>query len=263
MDIRKQAVAGMFYPKKYKEITTMFDSFKSNIEKQQIPDVFPRILIVPHAGYVYSGFTAMHAYLTLKKYKNSFENVVIIAPSHRYSFNGLSLSEFSEFQLFDKLIPNDLNLVKLLKRKFNFDFIKKAHLEEHSAEVQFPFLDYFLDNFKLTTIEHSFSDFNDLSRIIEFLLDDEKTIVIISSDLSHFYKYNRCIDIDRKCLEGISTLDLDLTNKGEACGMTGILAAIECAKRKDLSVKKLHYCNSGDITGDKSSVVGYASFVFS
>lgn len=262
MLVRHSAVRGMFYPYSLIETNKMLDKFYQKVPESSSADL-PRMLIVPHAGFIYSGLTAMYAYKSLENYTQFYQNVIIIAPSHRKAFRGLSLGEYNSYEHFSKLIESNKELQDLLKSKFDLGFYPEAHISEHSAEVQLSFVDYFLQDYKLLTIEHSVSDFHYLSKILDFLLQDKHNLIVISTDLSHFHSYRECQKIDEKCIKGILNLDLDLTNNGEACGMAGILAALESAKKSNLNIKKMHSCNSGDITGDKSSVVGYASFVIS
>lgn len=263
MNIRYPAVENSFYPAKKSEVKTMIDRFEKNVKyEDNTQNIIPRALISPHAGYIYSGQTATAAFKLLKNLKQKVKRIIIIAPSHRISFSGISAGCFDYYRINGEDIPVDLSYLEKLTGQFDIGFLKQAHEYEHAGEVQIPFIKHYLHNFKLIPLVYGSCDHEMLTEIIQHLLSDDDNIVVISSDLSHYHPYDLCIKIDKKVLDGVLSLDTNLISQGEACGMTGIRAVTDAAKRLNLDRKLLDYCNSGDTSGDKSAVVGYASFVF-
>ena len=265
---RFPAVEGSFYPSSLDDVNDMISEFENKLESYGIGNensIKPRALICPHAGLYYSGLTASFAYKLLSMSMNNPKRVIILAPSHRVGFKGSSIGDYDKYIVNDTDIECDIDYVKMLRDKFNLNFYEEAHKNEHSAEIQLPLLNYFVgaDNYKLITIVYSDEDYMELAEIIKFLMkdDSENNLVVISTDLSHFKNYDECKEIDSRFVEGILSKDLQKISTGEACGMIGTLALTESVKNLNLNVRLLDYCNSGDISGDRSSVVGYASFV--
>ncbi len=257
MKIRKTAVKGTFYPSDLEETEKMLSEFDKKAKVR--PSGRARALIVPHAGLVYSGLTASYAY----KYASGFKyrSAVIFAPSHRVGFYGISASEHDEYEYFDQNIPVNRELTTALKKNNGLIYLEHAHKFEHSTEVQLPFIRKYLGDASLAVIVYGETGHQELSYVINDVLDEGKDLVIISTDLSHFHDYETCREIDKKVIEGIEKLDIGTASKGEACGLTGIKAMIQSAADKNLSPEILDYRNSGDVTGDKSGVVGYMSAV--
>lgn len=254
--IRKASVAGAFYPASAKEVEATFAYFNEILDEhfaQKIFDKNPKALMVPHAGYVYSGFSANIAY------RNVFEkplNVVIIGPSHRVAFEGMSMCSFEAYETpFGNILANQ-DLEALLKSEFDFTDVAVAH-QEHSTEVQFPFVKYYFPNAKLLEIVYSSSP--KLEGIIKYLLDLKDVLIIISSDLSHFYTQKKANALDERCIKAVENFDFEALKECEACGKAGIKALLEVSKEQGLKTQSFEYRTSGDITGDKTSVVGYYS----
>jgi len=263
MNIRYPAVEDSFYPAKKSEVETMINRFEKNVKyEDNNQNIIPRAVISPHAGYIYSGQVATAAFKLLKNLKQKVKRIIVIAPSHRISFNGISAGYFDYYRINGENIPIDLSYLKKLTGQFEIGFLKQAHEYEHAGEVQIPFIKHYLHDFKLITLVYGNCNHETLTEITQYLLNDENNIVVISSDLSHYHPYDLCMEIDKKVLNGVLTSDIDLISQGEACGMIGIKAVTAAAERLNLNRKLLDYRNSGDTSGDKSAVVGYASFVF-
>jgi len=251
---REMSVEGSFYPNEPKEILSSFNYFNEIIEqhfKDRLYDEDVKALIVPHAGYVYSGFTANLAYRNVKK---SPKRVIVIGPSHRVAFDGVSMSEYERYETPLGDIEADIEYINFLKSKFKFTNIKH---EEHSTEVQFPFVKHYFPNSKL--VELIYSHNADLNKIIETVLKDGDNLLLISTDLSHFHKQEEANELDDYCIKGIENLDIKTLKKGEACGMKGVISLLHVSKENSLHVKSIDYRTSGDITGETNSVVGYYS----
>jgi AmmeMemoRadiSam system protein B len=262
---RKMAVAGAFYPQNCKKLKIYFHKFSEMVSPQTRADpifsVNPRAIIVPHAGYVYSGFTANLAYMILSH--ASATRVIVIGPSHHHYFQGISGSYFESYQTPCGDIEIDTGYLIDLARRFKIGFEEKAHRKEHSTEVQMPFIRHYLPKAKVIELVYGDISSGQIAEIITYLLLDPQNTVVISSDLSHFHTQEKAKELDTHCLRAISLLDRGKLAKGcEACGITGIDAMIEAAKKLGLRSKLIDYRTSADYSGDRSRVVGYASAVF-
>ncbi|MEM5877759.1 MAG: AmmeMemoRadiSam system protein B [Candidatus Aenigmatarchaeota archaeon] len=247
--IRKAFAAGKFYPKDKEKLEKMIDEFLENVKAERID---AKGFVMPHAGYLYSGKVAAFGYKIIKSLK--MNRIVLLGPSHFIPFAGSSIStaEFWE---------TPLGKVKVEKVKTEFLDFEEAHRYEHSIEVQLPFLQKVLDDFKIIPISIGDDDYEFIADQIEKLIDN-KTIIIASSDLSHYYDYKTAVKIDEKANKSIPNLDIKNAEKIEACGKTAILSLMKIANDSGWVGKKLFYANSGDITGDKDQVVGYGCYAF-
>ena len=252
MKVRKAAVAGMFYPSSRKEIESMIDSFLKKVPLIKIERQL-KALIVPHAGYIYSGQVAAYAYSLLKNFKDKKLKIILLGPSHHVYFNDVA-SDVNEFW------ETPLGKVKVAEN--NFLKLEKAHANEHCLEVQIPFLQKILKNFEILPLVASDADPKKISQNINKILD-KNSILVISSDLSHFYDYDTAVKIDRNTINGIENLDYNkVESEGDACGKIPILTLINIAQNLKWKCKLLGYKNSGDTAGNKANVVGYCSFAF-
>ena len=210
-----------------------------------------RALIVPHAGYIYSGPVAAYAYSLLKNFKHKKLKIILLGPSH-YVHNDEAVCDDNDFW------ETPIGKVKI----FENDFPKNGmpHMREHCLEVQIPFLQRVIEDFEILPLVAGDTNPKETSKkIIEIL--DKDTILIISTDLSHFFDYDTANKIDKNTIDAIKNLDYDkLAEEGDACGKIPILTAIDIAKKLNWKIRLLDYRNSGDTAGMKSSVVGYASF---
>ncbi|MEA3455119.1 MAG: AmmeMemoRadiSam system protein B [Campylobacterota bacterium] len=261
---RKAAVRGLFYPENCTKLEIYFQKFNamigSDIKSKSIFKVTPKAIIVPHAGYVYSGFTANAAYAIFSK--NPAKRVIVIGPSHRHAFEGISGSYFESCETPCGDIPIDTAYLIDLAKKFKIGFEAKAHLKEHSTEVQMPFVQHYLPGAKVIELVYGKISPDYLTKIIVHLLKDKKSGVVISTDLSHFYTQEKAHSLDKICLEGITSLDSKKLDQGcEACGIIGLKSMIDAAKELGLKSQLLDYRTSADYSGDSSRVVGYASAI--
>lgn len=251
MKIRKAAVAGMFYPKYKEEIESMINNFLSNVPNIKIEGNL-KALIVPHAGYIYSGQVAAYAYSLLRKYKNK-QKIILLGHSHFVYFNDFA-SDVNDYW------ETPLGRIKIIEN--NFLKLEAAHASEHCLEVQLPFLQKSLQNFEILPLVTGEINPKEISRTIINLIDNS-SILIISSDLSHYNSYEIAVKIDKNTINAIKSLDFNkMEIEGDACGKIPILTVIDIAKNLKWKCKLLEYKNSGDTSGNKASVVGYASFVF-
>ncbi len=262
--IRKAGVRGKFYPYEANDIETMIKRWNEKDDTDDAVDVLrPKAIISPHAGYIYSGYTANKAHKLLPL--SGAETIVVIGPSHHVAFRGISASFFDKYETPFGLLDVDADMLDNLNKLYRFTYEEKAHYLEHSTETQMPFIAYY-NGLQTKVIELIYGlgvSYVELGRIIRHLLVvKKKTAVVISTDLSHFYNVETAKGIDRGCILGVERKDLRLLQMPcEACGKLGMLGLIKTVNELDLNTKVLSYTHSGDITGDYDSVVGYMSAV--
>jgi len=270
-EIREPAVAGMFYPD---QPDVLSRDVKQYIEKAQKGKVEGEIVafVSPHAGYMYSGQVAAYAYKLIEG--KTFETVVVVVPSHRALFKGASLYDRGGYQTPLGIVPVDVALSKkMMEKRKEIQFIPEAHAEEHSLEVQLPFLQVVLKTFKLIPIVMepywSWETCQSLATAIAETVKGKNVLLIASSDLSHYHSYQKAVELDKVVLNHIERFDPEGLNRDlgqgrcEACGGGPIISIMLAAKALGANKGKvLKYLNSGDVTGDRSRVVGYAAGVF-
>lgn len=261
MSVRQPAVAGMFYPQEEDKLT-QFAEYA--IESSPNFGYKPRIVISPHAGFIYSGYTAGYAYRQLQNLNQETSyKVLIMGPSHRVYLENAALSPDSVFDTPIGKIDVDTDESQRLIDKFP-TLVSNAipHQLEHSLEVQLPFLKIALKNFSIVPLVYGNIGSDELLSILEEFLLDNSRIAIISSDLSHYYPQKEAMAIDSYCVKGVEELDLSMFPNCQACGKPAIIASVQYALKHNLKSKTLDYKTSGDTTGDKDRVVGYGSFMF-
>ncbi len=263
--VRKASVQGQFYPNECTGIETYIRKFNYTFDKMDIShkmkDIIPRAIIAPHAGYIYSGFTANSAYRFLKQ--SNAKRIVVIGPSHHHYFKGISGSYYETYETPCGELEIDSAYLFALAKQFDIGFQPKVHNKEHSTEVQFPFIQYYFPNTKVIELIYSDISAKVLANLITALLNNKDNTVVISSDLSHFYSLRQANLLDKHCLKGVEELNIsELENGCEACGLTGIQAMIVAAKHLSLSSKLLDYRTSANVSQDSDSVVGYMSALF-
>jgi AmmeMemoRadiSam system protein B len=259
--IRKPAVAGAFYPNEPYKLKEMIEGFLHKAKETKIKGKL-RALIVPHAGYIYSGPVAAYAYKLLKKHADEFSKIILIGPSHFAGFFGAAESGADGWQTPLGIVRSE-SIRSKVEDLGMLNIMPQAHAPEHSLEVQLPFLQTVMKHdftiYPILTGDIRGSAFSD--EIIKAL--DEKTLIIVSSDLSHYLTYNKAVEKDTITNNAIKTQDLKtLDAKGDACGIIGIRILIHIAKKLKWNCKMLDYRNSGDTEGSKDQVVGYSAFAF-
>ncbi len=259
MRIREAAVAGAFYPDEKEELQSMIRAFLNSAPLYKFSNI--KAIVSPHAGYIYSGQIAAYGYNQL--YNLDLDKkwtVFIIGPSHYAYFNGASVGVFDLYRT--PLGPVNVSpLAKKLLNEEGFHFVLDAHIEEHCIEVQLPFLQYILPRFEIIPIITSEISNEYLADVIKRYFT-ENSIIVISSDLSHYYPYEVAYKIDEHCNKAVENLDIRELDKCEACGKTGIAAAIYLSKRNGWRSRVLIHKTSGDTAGPKTQVVGYGSYIF-
>lgn len=258
MSVREPAVKGQFYPSSSTEIISTIDAYNTKDNKDI--NIHSRAVIVPHAGYIYSGFTANKALRLLGNV--DIERVVVIGPSHRVAFKGTSAAMFDTYDTPLGSFAIDKTFITKLAQHFDIKFVPQAH-HEHSTEVQMPFIKYYKPDISIVELVYGEEDPATLAKVIDHLLEDKGTAVVISTDLSHYYDIDKANRLDSICVDAVRTLDIERLSQGcEACGKIGIEAMLIVAKHRGLKAQLLDYRTSADASFDKSQVVGYMSAAF-
>ncbi len=257
---RPAAVAGVFYPGDAGELAGTIRSLLTGTAAN--PEALsPKALIVPHAGYVYSGPIAATAYALLAPLRSMIRRVVLLGPAHRVAVRGLSLPGVEAFSTPLGLIPLDLDVIEQLHALPQITTRSAAHAEEHSLEVQLPFLQLALDSFQLVPLVVGDATAEEVAEVLETLWGGPETLIVISSDLSHYHPYESAQRLDGDTCRHIVNLQF-LTSHEQACGATPINGLVLAARRHGLAPRLLDLRNSGDTAGDRARVVGYAAFAF-
>lgn len=252
------SVAGTFYPAQCTEINRYIGTFNEVLDVKADLDFTPRAIISPHAGYVYSGFTANAAYALIDTAK--IKRVLVIGPSHRVYLRGASVALYENYASPCGELKIDQGYSQALIDRYEYlSFEPSAH-SEHSTETQIPFIQHYFGAVSLVEIVYGDIDYRELLPVIEDALRDEQTFVVISTDLSHFYSLEDANRLDFVCLKAVEQMDLEGLNSGcEACGMIGVKAVVKAAKLAGMQSKLIDYRTSYDASSDASSVVGYMS----
>jgi AmmeMemoRadiSam system protein B/AmmeMemoRadiSam system protein A len=270
-EIREPAVAGAFYPDNPEILSRDVKKYLDNAKKEKVEGEIVA-LVSPHAGYMYSGQVAAYAYQLIEG--KAFDSVVVVAPSHRALFKGASLYDRGGYRTPLGVVPIDVELSKgMMERRKEIQFLPEAHGQEHSLEVQIPFLQIVSKSFKLVPIimepYWSWETCQSLASAMAETVRGKKVLLIASSDLSHFHSYEKAVELDKIVLSHIERFDPEGLNRDlksgrcEACGGGPIISIMLAAKALGANKGKvLKYLNSGDVTGDRSRVVGYGAGVF-
>jgi len=260
--IREPAVAGTFYPAHPNALRKMVQGLL-DIAKTE-PTTIPKAMIVPHAGYIYSGEIAATGYRWLRDTdaRNVISRVVLVGPAHYVPVRGLAVDTAAEFATPLGRVPVDIAMVEHLLALPQVVALPAAHVREHSLEVQLPFLQTVLGEFLLVPLAVGQTDAAEVAEVLSAAWGGRETLIVISSDLSHFLDYDSARQIDRMTATAIETLQPDAIAPEQACGRVGIQGLLRLARRHNLRVKRVDLRNSGDTAGSKDRVVGYGAWVF-
>ncbi len=270
-DVREPAVSGTFYPDRPDILSRDVKKYIENAKKEKIEGEVIA-LISPHAGYMYSGQVAAYAYKLIEG--KAFDTVIVVAPSHRALFKGVSLYDRGGYRTPLGVVPINAELSKkIMDKRKEVQFILEAHSQEHSLEVQIPFLQVVLKSFKLIPMVMepywNWETCQNLGAAIAEIVKGENILLVASSDLSHFHPYEKAVELDKIVLSHIERFDPEGLNRDlrqnrcEACGGGPIVSIMLAAKALGANKGKvLKYLNSGDVVSDRSRVVGYGAAVF-
>jgi AmmeMemoRadiSam system protein B len=248
----------MFYPGNAAVLSDDIEAMLGAVQK--IP-LQPKALIAPHAGYIYSGPVAAYAYALLKPYAARIRRVVLLGPTHRVAVRGLALPGVDSFSTPLGSIAIDQAAVQCIAQLPQVGVSREAHALEHSLEVQLPFLQSVLTHFTLLPLAVGMATPDEVAEVLELLWGGEETLIVISSDLSHYLPYAVAKRVDGATAEAILHLQEPISHE-QACGGTPVNGLLLVAQRRHLTPHLLDLRNSGDTAGDKSRVVGYGAFAF-
>ena len=266
--IREPVFAGTWYPDNPGALRELIENYLDRASLRSQPGKLTAV-IIPHAGYAYSGQVAAYAYRLVRQ--GSFQRVVMIGPSHRAAFRGASVSMQDGYRTPLGIVPVDRQFArKMLEQNNVVHWLPRAHAQEHSLEIQLPFLQTVIPDFRIVPIimgEQDYETCLSLAESVAAMIGDSKgTLILASTDLSHFHNYSQAIVLDTAFIRHVESFDPEGLSQAlaagecEACGggpaVTALLAAQKLgADRSEI----LHYANSGDVTGDHHRVVGYLS----
>lgn len=258
MSIRPAAVAGQFYPAKKTALQAQINTLFASVKSPLATDV--EALIVPHAGYIYSGSVAAEAYQYIKPCASAIRRIVLLGPAHRVYLDGMAIPAVDSFHTPLGDIPLDRETLDRIYSLPGVIISDEAHRLEHSLEVQLPFLQTILGKFSLVPVVVGDCDADTVASLLDAVWGNEETIIVISSDLSHFHSYDQARKIDAQTCQNILDKRSDLSGE-EACGARAINGLMRAAHSQSMSVKLIKACNSGDTAGDPGRVVGYGAFI--
>ena len=260
--VRQPAVAGRFYPGRAPELERTVDSLLEDARREiTSPRPAPKALIVPHAGYVYSGPTAARGYALLAAARHSIERVVLLGPAHYVAFTGLAVAEADAFATplgEVRLDPRGPGLLKDLPQVIGYG---EAHAPEHSLEVQLPFIQRVLGDVDVLPLLVGDASPEQVAQVVEACWGGQETLVLISSDLSHYLPYDLARERDAETVRHILDFDWPLADRS-ACGARAVNGLLAAAPAHGLHARLVDSRNSGDTAGDRARVVGYASVSF-
>lgn len=259
INTRPPAVAGAFYPGDPATLSTTIDQLLA--EAEHVSGIQPKALIVPHAGYVYSGSTAATAYATLAPWSKVIRRVILLGPTHRIAVDGIALPEAEVFSTPLGPVRLDAQAIAVIADLPQIVFSDKVHAFEHSLEVHLPFLQRALECFTLVPLAVGDATPEAVAEVLDLLWDGPETLIVVSSDLSHFLPYATAQQVDSNTCRHILQFDTHIKPE-QACGAYPINGLLLTARQRGLTPTLLGLCNSGDTAGDKNRVVGYASFSF-
>lgn len=257
-NIRPAAVAGMFYPADTRQLA---HDVRQLLDEARPFDLVPKALIVPHAGYIYSGAIAATAYATLRVIASHIRRVVLLGPTHRVSVRGLALPGADAFDTPLGRVTLDAAGARAIAHLPQVTVSAQAHALEHSLEVQLPFLQSILTDFTLLPLAVGMATAEEVAEVLEILWGGDETLIVISSDLSHYLPYATAQHVDNETAQSILHLRQPIAHN-HACGGTPISGLIIAAQKHRLAPHLLDLRNSGDTAGSHERVVGYAAFAF-
>ncbi len=259
--IRPPAVAGQFYPADPASLEALVRESFAEARKAPLHPV--KAMIVPHAGLIYSGPVAASAYQMLLPQADRIRRVVLLGPSHRVGFHGLAMTSADAYETPFGIVPIDKSALEEIQGLPQVHLLDEAHRYEHSLEVQLPFLQAVLGDFYLVPLVVGDATPEQVAEVLERLWGGDETLIVISSDLSHYHPYDEARMIDSETSKAILELDPSRIGYDNACGRNPVNGLLELARRHRLQPELVDLRNSGDTAGDKSQVVGYGAYVFS
>jgi AmmeMemoRadiSam system protein B len=258
--VRSAAIAGTFYPGDTAVLARNIDAMLAGAQPAA-PHAVPKAIIAPHAGFIYSGPIAASIYALIAPARARIKRVVLLGPTHRVPVYGIALPGVDEFATPLGKVTIDACHVKQLMALPCVGASAEAHRLEHSLEVQLPFLQKVIDEFTLTPLAVGRASAQQVAQVINLLWGGDETLIVVSSDMSHYLPYAEAQATDRATAQAIVALSTDI-NHHQACGATPVTGLNLLARQRALTARLIDLRNSGDTAGDKSRVVGYAAFAY-
>lgn len=262
--VRRPAVAGLFYPADpdtlARAVADYLAAASATAGKAKGSAVPPKALIAPHAGYIYSGPIAASAYALLRDTGTRIRRVVLIGPSHRVAFAGLALPGARIFATPLGDVPVDAEATARLRDLPQIHVRDDAHGPEHSLEVHLPFLQAVLADFSLVPLVVGGATVDEVAEILDLLWGGEETLIVVSSDLSHYHDYHTARELDAATARAVEALRPEEIDTEQACGCLPVGGLLTVARRRGLTARLLDLRNSGDTAGPRKEVVGYGAF---
>ncbi len=256
---RWPAVAGLFYPETPDELES---AVRAYLGSAQAEGPVPKAVIAPHAGYVYSGPVAATAYARLAAARRTVRRVVLIGPAHRVPIRGVAASSADAFATPLGEVPVDRDAVRRITALPQVRLADLPHRDEHSLEVHLPFLQLTLEDFAIVPLVVGDATAEEVAQVLEALWGGPETLILVSSDLSHYHDYETARRIDAVTSAAIERLSETPLNYEQACGAMPINGLVVVARRRGLSAAVLDLRNSGDTAGPRHEVVGYGAYAF-
>jgi MEMO1 family protein len=258
-NIRRPAVSGVFYSDEPSKLSSDVKRYLQTAKTRDEPRT-PKILIVPHAGFIYSGVVAGGAYAAIKNAADTITKVVLIGPSHRVAFRGMATPSVDAFETPLGVARINREAISMIAALTGVTQRDDAHDQEHSLEVQLPFLQSVLGEFTLTPIVVGDATGDDVAALIETLWGGDETLIVISSDLSHYLDDQTAQRMDSATAEAIETLNPETIGRDQACGRIPVAGALLAARARNMRVIRYDLRNSGATAGGKDRVVGYGAW---
>ena len=258
--VRPPAVAGTFYPADASALRdAMRDAFAGAV-RPALDAPVPRAIVVPHAGFMYSGPIAAGAYLRIQPGRGAITRVVLLGPSHRVPLRGLALSSADAWSTPLGLVPLDVGAREALLELPHVTIDDRPHAPEHSLEVQLPFLQTVLADFQLLPLVVGNAGPDEVAAVIEAQWHVDGTLIVISTDLSHYHAYDDAVRLDARTVAAIAARRPGDIDDQDACGARPLRGLLTAANRHDAHIELLDVRNSGDTAGNRDRVVGYGAF---
>jgi AmmeMemoRadiSam system protein B/AmmeMemoRadiSam system protein A len=259
--IRQPAVSGSFYPAERDALERQLSLFLSEAGNAPLTnDTWPKAIIAPHAGYAYSGPVAARAYARLAAARGRISRVVLIGPSHHVAFRGLAVDASDSWETPSGTVALDAEAIARLRQLPMVGQLDAAHQREHALEVHVPFLQYVLGDFRLVPIVAGDAPPDAVATLFDAVWGGDETLIVVSTDLSHYLDYAACRDLDARTAEAIERFDDAAIGSAEACGQVPTRGLLRVAQRRGMAIERLDLRNSGDTAGPRDRVVGYGAW---
>ena len=259
MTTRPAAVANLFYPG---EAEALRSQVQAALSRAPATGVVPKAIVVPHAGYVYSGDVAARAYAQLQPAHARIHRVLLLGPCHRVPLHGLAAPQAEAFETPLGRVAVDRAAIDSLLKLPQVQLFDLTHQQEHSLEVQLPFLQQVLDDFRIVPLVVGEASAGEVRQVLDALWGGEETLIVVSSDLSHYHDYDSARQKDAATCRAIESLQGEAIDYDSACGRNPLLGLLAAARDRNMQVTTLDLRNSGDTAGNRDRVVGYGAWMF-